>query len=90
MEQSSPLRPTGTGKWSGFTQPRGDFFEPFGNWLLSKPTCTWLAGRGEYVEGALKLPTLGTLRNCWPGLPLSILLNGVMKGKREKGSGALG
>lgn len=47
----------------------------------------WL--EGEYVKGTLKLPALGTLRNCWPGLSLSIPLNGVMKRKREKGSGAL-
>lgn len=58
MEQSSPLKAVGTGRWSGFTQLRSDFLNPLGiGFYPSLRVPGWL--EGEYVEGALKLPALG-------------------------------
>lgn len=92
VAQSSLIKPVGTGRWSGLPWPRNYFLNLLGIGFYpslcvpgqlegkrsSRVTCYGRAGQER------------TLRNSWPGLPLSSPLNGVVKSKDTKGSAVLG
>lgn len=93
-EQGSPLKAMGARRWFGFTLAKKYFFFFF--WVLWGLAfiqvyiylAGWLAGWRVCREGS-QVTCFGrpeqarTLRNSWPGPPLSIALNSVMKGKEK-------